>query len=182
MDINELPETVPTAGDPVQTEPPVQQTEPPVNTPTDVLEKTFTKNQVVEMMKKRISRSHSAFFKRYGVENLDALDSLFENAHKFNEMNGEFGKIQLRNSELVRENSFLRNNINPDKYADIIAHFKGNGVEFSEEELIKALTNHPEWLKPTVPATTIKTLGSETHTLPTPNEAEKASKLLGVKL
>ena len=152
--------------------------------PESPAERRYTKAEVIDMMKRRVARSHSAFFKRYGVEDLKGLDGLFENSKKFSSMNDEFGKIQLRNSELMRENAFLRNNINPDKYNDIVAYFKGNEIEFSEEELLKALENHPEWLKPSnVPSqTTIRALGSEAHTLPKEDEATAAGKLLGVKL
>ena len=158
------------------------ETETPVTEPIAQPEKTYTKNQVIDMMKRRVGRSHNAFFKRYGVVDLKGLDELFENSKKFNSMNDEFGRLQLRNSELMRENAFLRNNINPDKYDDIVAYFKGNNLEFSEEELLKALPTHNEWLKQTAPAmTTIKSLGSEAHTLPKADEADIAGKLLGVK-
>ena len=54
-------------------------------------------------------------------------------------------------------------------------------MEFSEDELLKQLPTHSEWLKQSAPATTIKSLGSEAHTMPKPNEADLAGKLLGVK-
>jgi len=146
-------------------------------------ERRYTKQQVIDMMKRRVNRSHNAFFTRYGVKDLKELDGLFENSQKFNSMNDEFGRIQLRNSELMRENAFLRNNIDPSRYDDIIAYFKGNNIEFSEDELLKALPTHNEWLKQAAPAmTTIKSLGSEAHTLPKADESELASRLLGVKL
>ena len=169
-----------------QNEPPVQEENKTVETPTVKepnagAERTWTKSQIQEMMKKRVDRSHRAFFNRYGVQDLKGLDELFENSKKFSSMNEEFGKIQLRNSELMRENAFLRNNINPDKYNDIIAYFKGNDQEFSEEELLKALPTHKEWLRQSAPVTTMKSLGSEAHTMPKPDEADIAGKLLGVK-
>lgn len=157
-------------------------TETPVDNSATQPETTYTKAQVIDMMKRRVNRSHNAFFKRYGVQDLKGLDGLFENSKKFNSMNDEFGKLQLKNSELMRENAFLRNNINPDRYNDVVAYFKGNNIEFSEDELLKALPTHNEWLKQTAPATTIRSLGSEAHTLPKVDESEAASRLLGVKL
>lgn len=180
MPVNNVP-TAETTTETVATEGTAEQT--PSVEPTVAPERTYTKQEVIDMMKRRVGRSHNAFFKRYGVQDLKGLDELFENSKKFSSMNDEFGKIQLRNSELMRENAFLRNNINPDKYDDIIAHFKGNNVEFSEEELLKALVNHPEWLKQqAAPQTTIRALGAEAHTMPAADEASMASKLLGVKL
>ena len=138
-------------------------------------EKRYSRDEVTEMMKKRVERSHNAFFKRYNVENLQALDELFERSKKYSEMNDEFGKIQLRNSELARENAFLKNNVNPEKYDDIIAYFKGKDIEFSEEELLKAIALRPEWLKPSnIPAqTTIKSLGAEQKSPKPETEDEK---------
>lgn len=40
-------------------------------------EKVFTKDQVSNLMKRRVERSHQAFFDRYGVKNLQELDDLF---------------------------------------------------------------------------------------------------------
>lgn len=179
MPVNNVP-TAETTTETVETAAPA--TETPVTEAPVAPERTWTKDQIVEMMKKRVARSHNAFFKRYGVQDLKSLDELFEKSKKYGEMDSEFGKIQLRNSELMRENAFLRNNINPDKYNDIIAYFKGTDTEFSEEELLKALPTHQEWLKQAAPATTIKSLGSEAHTLPKVDEAERAGRLLGVKL
>ena len=179
MPVNNV-STADTAEQPVETEQPVTET-PVAEEAVAAPERTWTKDQIVEMMKKRVARSHNAFFKRYGVQDLKELDELFENSKKFSSMNDEFGKIQLKNSELMRENAFLRNNINPDKYNDIIAYFKGNNMDFSEEELLKVLPTHNEWLKQTAPVTTISSLGSEAHTLPKPDESVLAGKLLGVK-
>lgn len=178
MPVNNVP-TAETTTETVATESTTEQT--PTVEQTVTPERRYTKNEVIDMMKRRVGRSHNAFFKRYGVENLQGLDELFEKSKQFGSMNDEFGKIQLRNSELMRENAFLRNNINPDKYNDIIAYFKGNDLEFSEDELLKQLPTHSEWLKQAAPATTIKSLGSEAHTMPKPNEADLAGKLLGVK-
>ncbi len=181
--LDEMPENAVTATEtPTETVATEQTTETTPSVDNEVApERRYTKNEVIDMMKRRVGRSHNAFFKRYGVTDLKGLDELFENSKKFSSMNDEFGKIQLKNSELMRENAFLRNNINPDKYNDIIAYFKGNNVEFSEDELLKALPTHNEWLKQSAPVTTISTLGSEAHTMPVQDEAARAAKLLGVK-
>jgi len=169
--------------------------EQPVETPTtpeaevtaqdQPKERLYSKAEVQDLMRRRVERSHNAFFKRYGVENLKGLDELMNKSKQFSDMETEYGAIQLRNSELARENAFLKNNINPDKYEDIITHFKGAGIDFSEEQLLEALKTHPEWLKqieqkPTN-TTTITKLGSEAHQPDAPSDLERASKLLGVK-
>lgn len=147
-------------------------------------ERTYNKQQVTDLMEKRRARTHRAFFNRYGVTNLKGLDELFDKSKKFQSMQDEYGAIQLRNSDLMRENAFLRNNIEPAKYDDIVAHFKGMGQDFTEEALLEAIKTHPEWLKPSnIPAqTTIKSMGIEAHKSPTESDAERASRLLGVNL
>lgn len=157
-------------------------------TPTPAVEettpspRTYTKEEVQNLMRRRVERSHKAFFTRYGVEDLKGLDDLMNKSKQFSDMETEYGAIQLRNSELARENAFLKNNINPDKYNDIITHFKGAGIDFSEEQLLEALKTHPEWLKVQPQATTIQELGSEAHKATIPDEKDRASKLLGVNL
>lgn len=146
--------------------------------------KTYTKEQVQDLMRKRVARSHNSFFTRYGVKDLKGLDDLFEKSNKFQQMQDEYGAIQLKNSDLVRENAFLRNDIEPTKYDDIIAHFKGLNVDFSEDALLEAIKTHPEWLKQRIveqPKTTIQSMGLESHNNPTVDEKELAFKLLGVK-
>lgn len=152
-------------------------------TPTEP-EKMYSKAEVIELMKKRVNRSHNSFFKRYGVKDLQELDDKFNGSKQLQE---DYLGLQNKNSELMREIAFLKNNINPDRYDDIIAYFKGKGIEFSETELVNLLASHPEWLKqieqpqPTA-TTTIKALGVEGHPEPKQSEKELASKLLGVKL
>lgn len=143
-------------------------------------EKMWNKAQIVVMMKKRVARSHQAFFNRYGVKDLKELDGLFEKSKSYDQMNTEFGGIQMRNSELLRENAFLKNNINPDKYNDIIAYFKGSGLDFNEGVLLQQLATHPEWLKPSnVPTTTIKSLGSEQHVNKVETNDERMRRVFG---
>ena len=173
---------VQSAPTPEQTDAPetVQQPEQtPVQTPE---EKHYTKEQVINMMKRRIARSHNAVCKRYGVKDFGELDKRIELASKYDELNSQFAPIQARNLELTRENAFLRNNVNPDKYNDIVAYFKGNDLEFTEEALLQALGTHPEWLKPSTtpaPSTTMKSFGVEKQPIRQETEEEKFNRIYG---
>lgn len=162
---------------------PVTATEPGSTPPEgQTPEKMYNRQQITEMMKRRVERSHNAFFKRYGVANLKELDDKFALAGKYDELNTQFAPIQAKNLELVRENAFLRNNINPERYDDIIAYFKGKDLEFSEEGLLEAVKTHPEWLKPSIvpaPTTTIKTFGAEKQTPRPETEDEKFNRIYG---
>lgn len=153
--------------------------EQPVETPAQP-ERTYTKAEIIDLMKKRVDRSHKAFFKRYGVNNLQELDDAF----KYKE---QYLGLQNKYNDLNRELAFIKNNVSPERYEDIIAYFKGKDLEFNEQELINQLATHPEWLKqqPTAnpqPTTTITSLGSEAHSVPKASDKDLASKLLGVKL
>lgn len=145
-------------------------------------ERMYNKQQIIDMMKRRVQRSHDAFFKRYGVANLKELDDKFSLAGKYDELNSQFAPIQARNSELIRENAFLRNNINPQRYDDIVAYFKGHDLEFSEEGLLDAVKTHPEWLNPSTvptPTTTMKTFGAEQSPARQETEDEKFNRIFG---
>ena len=176
---NIVEENMNTAEQPVST-PDTQQAvvEQPVETPAQP-ERTYTKNEIIDLMKKRVDRSHKAFFKRYGVNNLQELDDVFK-------YKDQYLGLQNKYNDLTREMAFIKNNVSPERYEDIIAYFKGKDLEFNEQELLNQLATHPEWLKQqatTNPqSTTIKTLGSEAHSAPKPSDKDLASKLLGVKL
>lgn len=43
----------------------------------------YTKDQVREIMKRRVERTHNAFFSRYGVKDLNELDQIVEFGYKF---------------------------------------------------------------------------------------------------
>ena len=143
-------------------------------------ERTYTKAEVQNLMRRRVERSHKAFFTRYGVNDLNGLDDLM---NKSKTLGSDYEAMKTRNSDLLRENAFLKNNINPEKYDDIIAHFKGTNTDFSELALIEALKTHPEWLKQDAQkaTTTFKKVGNEFHKDILPSEKERAEKLLGVK-
>lgn len=140
-------------------------------TPPD---RTFTRDEVTQILKKRIDRYSNSMYKKYGVKDSAELDSLFEKAKGYDD-------ISRQNSELSEKIAFLSNNINPDRYDDIRTYFKGKGLTFSEDLLKTHLTNHPEWLnKSTVakPTTVIK-VGNESTAKTQSSEKELAKRLYG---
>ena len=46
-------------------------------------ERTYTKAEVQNLMRRRVERSHNAFFKRYGVNDLNGLDELMSKSKTF---------------------------------------------------------------------------------------------------
>lgn len=138
--------------------------------------KTFTQEQVNDLVRNRIERERNSTYKRYGVYDKDGLDSLINKSHSYDTMKEEYENIQNRNKELEREIAFIRQNIEPSRKEDVLAHFKGKGIEFSETALIDELRTHPEWLRANEesdkPTTTIKRLGAQRST-PEPEDEKK---------
>ena len=133
-------------------------------TKTETTPKTFTQEQVNEIVRERLERT----YKGYGANSKEELDALFESSKK----NG-------------KELAFLKNNVNPSREGDIDAYFKGKGIDFNGENLAKELSTHPEWLnqaKAEEERTTIKVLGSDGRTpIPQASEKDEAAKLFGFK-
>lgn len=175
---NAMPEkTEPTAVQ-NQEEKPVTPTAP--QEPEQKPERMYSKQEVIEMMKKRVNRSHQAFFNRYKVKDLAELDSVF---NKISEYEKQIADLGVTNAGLLKNNAYLKNNINPNKVDDIEAYFKGKGIEFNEQALINEIATHPEWLKVAikeVPQTTIKTLSPERSHNVVETEDEKMSRVFGI--
>lgn len=145
-----------------------------------IQEPTFTKSQVIDMMKKRVGRSHNAFFNRYGVKDLAEMDGKF---NKLKEYEEQLLGLQGKNAELGQMNAFLRNNVNPSKYDDIKTYFKGLGEDFSEERLLDLIKTHPDWLtKIEEPKfnTTITSLSPDRGSKIQETEDEKMKRVFGI--
>ena len=173
-------------------EPVTPPAEPPVTPPADpnpaaeepIEDRTFSRADVTKILRKRLERDRKGFFEKLGIKDASELDGYLQER---TQMSTELEDLRNKNSELVRTNSFLKNNINPEKYDDIVAHFKGSGIEFSEEELIKQLATHPEWLnKPVVedtpaPQASVKVLGPGRGVNIPESEEEKMNRVFGFK-
>lgn len=149
------------------------------------IEKTFTQKQVDDLIKARLDRRTKSFLRRYGVEKSSDLDNLIGKSQAYDVMKERYTNIKDENAQLKERIAFLTNNINPDREDDIRAYFKGKDIVFNEENLVKELGTHPEWLKAiegdTTPKTTIKKLGIEHKNGNTPeSEAEKMNRIFGV--
>ena len=99
-------------------------------------------------------------------------------------MSERYNGLKNENVSLKQELAFITNNINPDRRDDIIAHFKGKEMEFTNDNLVNELTTHPEWLNPTkqdnTAKTTIKVLGNSVENEKTRvNEKDEIAKMLG---
>ena len=149
-------------------------------------EKMFTKEQVNDLMKKRVERSHNSFYTRYGVKDLSEMDALFSKAKNHDAMKGEIDELTGKNTELTSQLKDLTKkygykscNINPDKINDIETYFKGKNLDIDENSLATELKTHPDWVSKPV---TIENLGAEQTPPPEVDEAAEASRFFGVDL
>lgn len=146
-----------------------------VNSESDKQTKTFTQEQVDEIVKKRLNKLYS----KYNVQDKKSLDDLVSKSQSYDIMTERIENIRNENASLKEQILFLKNNIDEKKYDDIKAYFKGKEIEFNEENLLNELANHKEWEKK---AMTIETLGNtKQHDTPM-DEKDMASKLFGIKI
>lgn len=182
-------------GNPVVTEQPTGDGEPAkqdpsVNTPTangegeksgiqQQPDRTFTRDEVTQILKRRIDRYQKSVYNKFGVKDSTELDSLFEKAKSLDEVSKE-------RDDLRETVAFLRNNINDDKIDDIRTYFKGKGLQFTEDELKRQLESHPEWVKQAPvqekPKTTITTVGTPASGPSNRSEQDLAKKIFGADL
>lgn len=147
--------------------------------------KSFNQEQVNELVRNRIERERSSVYKRYGVKDKDELDSLFEKSLSYEVMKERYDSINEAKMELEKKLAFLRCDIEPSKEEDVLAHFRGKGIEFNEENLQTELLTHPEWRKVVEvsdkPQTTITALSPDREQVPVMDEKSEIAKLFGLK-
>lgn len=146
--------------------------------------KSFTQEQVNDIVRARLERQEAKLYKRYGVQDKKELDDLIQKARLYPEMEIKYNGLMNENSGLKQELAFINNNINPGRKDDIMAYFKGKEIEFSNDNLVSELATHPEWLNPAkednVARTTIQVLGNSVENeRERVNEKDEIAKMLG---
>ena len=146
---------------------------------------TFTQEQLNDIIRARLEKAQQRLFNRYGVTNRDELDSLIGKSQSYDVMKEKYADLETKNYELEKELAFSKNNINLERQEDIMAYFKGKGIDFNNDNLVNELSTHPEWLNPVKveakPKTTIETLGSDSTTeMPKVSEKDEMAKIFGL--
>lgn len=151
----------------------------------------FTQKQLDQIIRERIERERNSTIRKwcdkYGVNDEKGLDDAFLKSLSYDTMKQEYESIKSAKQELEKELAFVRNNIEPTKQEDVMAHFKGKDIIFNEENLKAELSTHPEWLKvkevSDKPTTTIKAISPDRQDVkPERSEKEEMEKLFGMKL
>lgn len=133
-------------------EPEIQKTEPIKTEVKEKVAKSFSQEEVNEIVKERLknekSKSITEVCKKYGVDSIEELDKLFENS-----------KLNAKEAKEAKKNLLFReNNISDDRVNDVVAHFNGCGLDFTDENLKESIKTHPEWVKKVA---TIEQLGND---------------------
>ena len=155
-------------------------------TKNDEATKTFTQDDVNKFVRERLERDRQSFYKRYGVEDREGLDALIGKAQSYEIMDERYNNMLQENNGLKEELAFVKNNINPERYDDVKAYFKGKELKFDVNSLANELETHPEWLNVVKaddkPKTTVKVVGTDgDHIPPKKDEKAEAMKLFGLR-
>lgn len=149
-------------------------------------EQMFSREKVNELMRRRIERSHKAFFTRYGVNNLEELDNLVGQAKSYGPLKERFDELDKNHTDLTTNHTDLQKryayrvcNIDDKRYNDIETYFKGKNIPIDENSLAEELKTHPEWARK---AGVVQSIGAEATPSLEADERELASKIFGVKI
>lgn len=146
--------------------------------------KSFTQEQVNEFIRQRLERERNSVYSRYGVKDKTELDNLVGMSQSYQIIKERYAKIQQDLAELTEKLAFAENDTNPERKEDILAYFKGKGLEFNSDTLKQEIATHPEWLKVVEqsdkPISTIQTLSPERGRPIENDEREEVAKLFGL--
>lgn len=157
----------------VITETEVEETElEPTIEDSDV--KTFTEQELNEIVRNRLNRQKNKFHQQLGVEN---DDELIEKVKKADELQSIVESLQNENTLYKEQLTFIEHNIDVKRYDDVKAYFKGKELSLTPENLKAELTTHPEWLA----QRSVQTIGGQRQQAPVKDERKAAFELFGIR-
>ena len=109
--------------------------------------KTFTQDEVNEIVKKRLDKHTNSTLKQYNLESLEELESLLTKGREYQKLFEELEQLKNQNKELVEKDLFSTNKIDENRFDDVRTYFKGKELDMTAESLAQALATHPEWVK-----------------------------------
>lgn len=149
--------------------------------------RTFTQEQVNEIVRKRLERAESRVYSQYGASNAEDFEAIARKALSYDSMKAEYDELTNQKSELEKELLLIKANVDPKRYGDVNVYFKGTEQELNKDTLQAELENHPEWLKheevkeEEKPKTTMRLSPTRDRELNSKTEAELAAQLFGLK-
>lgn len=147
-----------------------------------VSEKTFSQQEVNDIVRDRINRVYN----RYGLKDSKEMDKLVGKSQAYEVMKKRYAEKKNQIAELMEKVAFMENDIEPTRYDDIRAYFKGKGIKFDNETLVNELATHPEWKRlienSTAPITTIQSISPDrASSKDYSNERDEVAKMFGFK-
>lgn len=130
----------------VEPQQPITTQEPKVNEP-NVETKTFTQDEVNEIVKKRLDKHANSQLKNYGVETQEELDGLLAKGREYQKLLEENERLKTENRDLVKQSLYSKYKIDESRFDDVDTYFKGKELDLTDENLANALTTHNEWVK-----------------------------------
>lgn len=152
MNENQIEETLVETQTTTENEPQVEPQEPTTTQEEKVNEpkvetKTFTQDEVNEIVKKRLDKQNNSLLKQYNLESNEELESLISKGRDYQKLVEELEQLKVQNKELVEKDLFSSNKIDENRFDDVRTYFKGKELDMSAETLAQALSTHPEWVK-----------------------------------
>lgn len=116
-------------------------------------ERTFTQEQVNALVGKARAEGRASGLRdarkealdRYGVDDDDALDALFANGSRYDELSARFAERDNSLKEARTELALVKSGVLPERQADVKAILTAQGMEITEENIESMLPTHPEW-------------------------------------
>lgn len=147
----------------------------PTNEDSDV--KTFTEQELNEIVRNRLIRQKNRLHQQLGVESDEAITELIEKVKKADELKSIVDSLQNENTLYKEQLTFIENNIDIKRYDDVKAYFKGKELTLTPETLKAELITHPEW----VAQKSVQTIGGQRQPAPVKDERKTAMELFGIK-
>ena len=157
-------------------EPTIEETElEPKIEKSDV--KTFTEQEMNEIVRNRLNRQKKQLHQQLGVENDEGITALIEKVKKADELESIVESLQNENTLYKEQLTFIEHNIDVKRYDDFKAYFKGKELSLTSENLKAELTTHPEWLA----QRSVQTIGGHRQQAPVKDERKAAMELFGIR-
>ena len=90
-------------------------------------DRTFTRDEVTTIVKKRIERAINKILEKFGIEDKDKIQEYLDSHNKslqdLEELTGRYNDLDSRYKSLNREHLYLKNNILPEKYEELDREF-----------------------------------------------------------
>lgn len=108
--------------------------------------KLIPEDKVNSIVKKRLAENNNKLYSSLGVNNKEDLEKAVSKAQSYDVLEKENNDLKVELKTLKEEKAFKDNKVEPSRYDDIRAYFKGKELELTEDALIESLKTHPEWV------------------------------------